>query len=77
MKTIVDIADDLLARAKGLAVSRGTTLSDVIERALRRELADTGYVLADATFTGSGMQAGSHEGNCASTRESIYNGLGG
>ncbi|CAN5845966.1 hypothetical protein BH23ACT4_BH23ACT4_11280 [soil metagenome] len=79
MKTTVDIADDLLARAKRLAASRGTTLRDVIERGLRRELADadTGFVLVDATFTGSGLQAGVDEGDWASIRELIYSGRGG
>ncbi len=79
MKTTVDIADDLLARAKALAMSRGTTLRDVIERGLRRELADTdtGYVLADATFTGSGLQAGIDEGDWSSMRELIFSGRGG
>lgn len=72
MKTTVDIADDLHARAKSLAMSLGTTLSDVIERGLRRELADTetGFVLADATFTGSGMLFGI-EGDWFSTEESV------
>lgn len=79
MKTTVEIADDLLARAKRLAVSRGTTLSDVIEHGLRRELADSasGHVLEDATFTGSGLQAGLGEGEWVSTLESIYHGRGG
>lgn len=79
MKTTVDIADDLLARAKSVASQRGTTLRDVIERGLRRELADTdtGYVLVDASFTGSGLQAGIDEGDWASIREMIFSGRGG
>lgn len=79
MKVTIDIAGDLLGSAKRLAASQGTTLSGVIERALRREVADTGtgHVLVDATFTGSGLQAGIDEGNWASRRESIYSGRGG
>jgi hypothetical protein len=38
MKTTIDIADALLARAKRLAAQRETTLKQVIEDALREEL---------------------------------------
>jgi hypothetical protein len=38
MKTTIDIADDLLRRAKQEALERGTTLRAIIEEALTRAL---------------------------------------
>lgn len=79
MKTTVDIADDLLRRAKEVAAARNTTLRDVIERGLRREVEDrnTGYVLVDASFSGSGLQPGVDEGDWGAVRDLIYAGRGG
>lgn len=39
MKTTVELPDDLLISAKKTAAERRTTLRDLIERGLRRELA--------------------------------------
>lgn len=39
VKTTVELSDDLLLRAKRLAVERGTTLRELVEAGLRRELA--------------------------------------
>jgi hypothetical protein len=39
MKTTLDLADDLLIEAKALAARQRTTLREIVERALRRELA--------------------------------------
>ena len=38
VKTTVELSDDLLKRAKRLAVERGTTLRELMEAGLRREL---------------------------------------
>jgi hypothetical protein len=38
VKTTIDIADDLLRRAKEAALDRGTTLRSVVEEALTRAL---------------------------------------
>ena len=38
MRTTLDLPDDLLKRAKITAVERGTTLRDLVSRALTREL---------------------------------------
>ena len=40
MRTTVSISDELLAAAKRRAQQRGQTLGDVVDAALRRELAD-------------------------------------
>jgi hypothetical protein len=40
MRTTVSISDELLAAAKRRAQQRGQTLGEVIDAALRRELAD-------------------------------------
>jgi hypothetical protein len=42
MRTTVSISDELLAAAKRRARERGETLGDVVDAALRRELADPG-----------------------------------
>lgn len=42
MRTTVSISDPLLANAKQLAAQRGTTLSDVVEDALRMLLSSAG-----------------------------------
>lgn len=80
MKTTVDLSDDLLIRAKRLAASRGTTLRDLIETGLRRELENgnrENFVLVDASFDGSGTQAGVDEGDWETIRDLIYAGRGG
>lgn len=80
MKTTVEITDDLLRAAKRAAAVRETTLRDLIERGLRRELGDDlggDYTLVDASFTGSGTLPGIDEGDWGSVRELIYDGRGG
>ena len=53
MKTTLDLDDDLLIEAKAVAARRRTTLRAMVEHALRRELAPTGFgergSLSDAT----------------------------
>lgn len=62
MRTTIRLDDELLARAKHEAIERGTTLTAVIEEALRRALAtphDTvGAPVALPTFRGDGLQPG-------------------
>lgn len=80
MKTTVEIADDLLKRAKKVAAERGTTLRDLIESGIRIELKrdlDTGFVLTDASFGGNGIQPGLEEGDWAAIRGFVYDGRGG
>ena len=44
MRTTVSISDELLAAAERLARERGATLGEVVEAALRREVARGGIV---------------------------------
>ena len=81
MKTTVEIAPALLARAKKLAVRRQTTLRALIEEGLRHVLADEGghrapYKLPDARVNGEGVQPGIREGDWDQIRTLIYEGRG-
>jgi Arc/MetJ family transcription regulator len=62
MRTTIRLDDDLLTRAKRAAVERKTTLTAVIEDALRRALAArptrAAAPLALPTFRGDGLQPG-------------------
>jgi hypothetical protein len=62
MRTTVRLDDDLLVSAKRAALERGTTLTAVIEDALRRALApphaSTGARPTLPTFRGDGLQPG-------------------
>lgn len=62
MRTTIRLDDDLLQRAKREALDRGTTLTSVIEDALRRALAPAGSDRREPfrmrTFHGDGVQPG-------------------
>lgn len=62
MRTTIRLDDDLLRRAKRAALERGTTLTAVIEDALRRALApepgDRPRSVSLPTFRGDGLQPG-------------------
>ena len=62
MRTTIRLDDDVLARAKRAALERGTTLTAVIEDALRRALAPEAKQrrspLSLPTFRGDGLQPG-------------------
>lgn len=62
MRTTIRLDDELLTRAKRAAVERGTTLTAVIEDALRRALASTDEERRERftmhTFHGDGLQPG-------------------
>ncbi|HEU0304940.1 MAG TPA: CopG family transcriptional regulator [Gaiellaceae bacterium] len=62
MRTTIRLDDDLLARAKRTAAERGTTLTALIEDALRRALAQGPASHPDRpplpTFRGDGLQPG-------------------
>lgn len=81
MKTTVDIAEPLLRQAKRLAARRGTTLREVLEAGLRKELAaerePTRPPIRTHTFGGKGLQAGLEWGDWAAIRSLSYEGRGG
>jgi len=79
-KTTVEIADDLLRQAKKLALESSTTLRDLIERGLRREINEhrrQTFELGDESYGGSGTQRGVEEGDWSAVSAIIYEGRGG
>jgi Arc/MetJ family transcription regulator len=81
MKTTVEISDALLAEARRVAVQGRTTIRALIEEALRRMVQERttrpAFRLRTASFRGTGLQAGIHEGSWEQVRELIYGGRGG
>lgn len=80
MKTTVEIADDLLRRAKAVAHREGTSVRALLEEGLRwalgkRRRAAT-FKLADGSVPGKGVQPGVREGDWTTIRDSIYTGRG-
>ncbi len=76
MKTTIEIADDVLLRAKQQARRERKTLRDVVEQALRRHLtapeSHKAFRLKRHPFKGRGRQAGVVEGDWQSVRDLIY-----
>lgn len=80
MKTTIEIGDDLLARAKLVGAEQATTLRDLVEAGLRRELeARTGaadYKLSDASFDGNGLASDFADAGWERIRDAAYSGRG-
>lgn len=80
MKTTVEIADDLLQKAKHLASKERTTLRTLIEEGLRLVLGKRRgrgrFQLRKASVGGKGLQPGIADGDWAALRDSIYGGRG-
>lgn len=81
MKTTVHISDPLLAEAKALATKEGTTLRDLIEAGLRREVAERRrrhrrFSLRDASFMGDGLQPEFRTAGWEKIRDTVYEGHG-
>ena len=76
MKTTIEIADDLLARAKRQARRERKTLRDVVEEALRQRLTTPpvaqAFRLKKHPFRGRGLQPGVAEGDWETVRDLIY-----
>ncbi len=76
VKTTIEIADDLLARARRLARREKKTLRDVVEEALRQRLvrpaAGRSFRLRKHPFKGRGRQPGVTEGRWETVRDLIY-----
>ena len=81
MKTTIDIADELLERAKRVAARRGTTLRQVVEEALGEALrADARRKpaprLSTHTFRGRGLRPGLSWDDWSTLRDLGYEGRG-
>ena len=76
MKTTIDIADELLNRAKRQAQRENRTLREVIEEALRKQLSASApaepFRLKRRSFKGKGLQPHIADGDWASMRDLIY-----
>lgn len=82
MKTTIELSDSLLIEAKQLARADKTTLREIVEAALRRELAGRSrphkpFRLRDASVAGRGVQPGIDPSNWEQIRGLIYEGRGG
>jgi hypothetical protein len=76
MKTTIEIADDVLMRAKRQAQREGKTLREVVESALRQQLsakdAHGAFRLKRRPFKGKGRHPSGAEGDWQSVRDLIY-----
>lgn len=75
MKTTIEISDELLSRAKRLARQQKKTLREVIEEALRRQIASAPvekFQLKRDPFKGKGLQSPIVEGRWEAIRDLIY-----
>ena len=76
MKTTIEIADDLLDRAKRYARREHKTLRDVVEEALRQTLvapaARRSFRLKKHPFKGKGRHPAIVEGQWETVRDLIY-----
>lgn len=75
MKTTIDIADDLLKKAKSKARVENKTLRAVIEEALRVRLSERPprrFRLRRHAYKGKGLQQGIEDGNWEQLRDIIY-----
>ena len=80
MKTTIDIAEPLLARARQVAVAEGVTLRELVEDGLRQVLEErerrVSFQLRRATFRGRGLQPDVAEGTWERVRDLVYEGRG-
>jgi Arc/MetJ family transcription regulator len=80
MKTTIEISDSLLAEAKKLAASEGTTVREFVEQGLRRIVAERKsrgrFRLRKASFKGQGLQPGVEDATWERLRDIIYQGRG-
>lgn len=80
MKTTIEIADNLLQRAKAVAQREGTTVRALVEAGLRivlKEQRGRGrFVLRDASFEGQGLSPELEAAGWERIRDSIYEGRG-
>jgi hypothetical protein len=75
MKTTIEIADDLLDRAKRKAKQENKTLREIIEDALRHQLTSKStksFRLKRHSFKGKGLKSSVIEGKWETIRDRIY-----
>ena len=76
VKTTVEISDPLLREIRKLAVREGATLRALVERGLRRVLAETKdappFKLRRASFKGHGLQPELRSASWDQIRDLIY-----
>ena len=81
MKTTIEISDPLLREARKLAEREGITLRALVERGLRRVVAETKpsspFKLRRASFKGKGLKADMHGASWGRLRDLAYDGRGG
>jgi hypothetical protein len=80
MKTTIEISDPLLREARKLAEREGVTLRALVERGLRRVVAETKpgapFKLRRASFKGKGLQADLRDASWERLRDLAYEGRG-
>ena len=80
MRTIIDIPDALLEKARQVAARDHTTVRALIEHGLRHALAERNaareFRLRKATFRGEGLQPGVTDATWERIRDFVYDGHG-
>jgi hypothetical protein len=80
MKTTIEISDSLLLEARRLAQRDGVTLRSLVERGLRRVVAETKpdvqFKLRKASFKGRGLRADLRDASWGKLRDLAYEGRG-
>ena len=80
MKTTIEISDPLLRDARKLAAREGVTLRAIVERGLRRVVAESKtsppFKLRKASFKGEGLQVGLEAASWDRLRDLAYEGRG-
>lgn len=75
MKTTVELPDELFVAAKKMAAERRTTLRDLIERGLRRELKEPRNARKARRITWVTVDGGLPDQIDVANREDLYNWL--
>jgi hypothetical protein len=80
MKTTIEISDPLLRDARKVAAREGVTLRALVERGLRRVVAETKtgapFKLRQASFKGRGLQPDLGDASWDKLRDLSYEGRG-